>query len=114
MCLLEYFFFLGEAARCERRSSQVWLDPTATEEALIAEDVKADICEEEGGSSWKKVRGKDAERLAGASYLIPVYRKETECVCAKETRKSEVGFQRRVRKLCRQNTATFSSAPNLQ
>lgn len=41
--------FPREAARCERGNSQVWLDPTATEEALIAEDVKADICEEEGG-----------------------------------------------------------------
>lgn len=42
------YFLLSEALWCER-SSQLQEDPTVTEEALIAEDVKADIYQEEGG-----------------------------------------------------------------
>lgn len=42
------YFLLCEALWCER-SSQLQEDPTVTEEALIAEDVKADIYQEEGG-----------------------------------------------------------------
>lgn len=56
------------------------MDPAATEEPLIAEDVMADICMEGGGGGWgggqagkkKGVKEEDAERSAGALYFLPV------------------------------------------
>lgn len=43
--------FLLCGALWRERSSQLQEDPAVTEEALIAEDVKADIYQEEGGLS---------------------------------------------------------------
>lgn len=35
------------------------MDPAATEESLIAEDVKADICTEDRGATYRSVGGKE-------------------------------------------------------
>lgn len=54
------------------------MDPAATEEPLIAEDVKADICMEGGGGGgdqggkWEVKSKEGAERLAGVFCFIPV------------------------------------------
>lgn len=83
VCFKHFFFFIFslclclhlfscEAGWCER-SSQVWVDPAANAEPLIAEDVRADIWVGRGrrrGDQWGKW---EAERQGGAERIDTLF-----------------------------------------